>query len=125
MISPQMFERFVMPDLTTCCDFLDDPFYHLDGKGQLKHLDMLTSLKKLKGIQWGPGAGQPEPEEWSEVIRKIRNANKLCWVGVSPEGALRIKKEFGRKGFIFSIFSDTKPFSLNEAKDLYRELIRP
>jgi hypothetical protein len=125
MISPQMFERFVMPDLTTCCGYLDDPFYHLDGKGQLHHLDLLLALNKLKGIQWGPGAGQPEPEEWPEVIRKIRNADKLCWVGVSPEGALRIKNEFGGKGFIFSVYSETKPFTLDEAKELYRELIQP
>ncbi|MFB3896749.1 MAG: hypothetical protein ACE14V_10650 [bacterium] len=124
MISPQMFERFVMPDLCTCCDFLDDPFYHLDGKGQLNHLDMLCSIKKLKGIQWGPGAGQPEAEEWPEVIHKIRAADKLCWVVVSPEGALRIKNEFGGKGFIFSIYSETRTLTLNEANELYRELIR-
>lgn len=38
MISPAMFERFVVPDLRSCCDFLDHGFYHLDGKEQIRHL---------------------------------------------------------------------------------------
>jgi len=37
MISPDMFERFVLPDLTACCEHLDHGFYHLDGKGQIPH----------------------------------------------------------------------------------------
>src|SRR5690606_3422744 len=44
MISPRMFTRFVMPDLVACCSFLDYPFYHLDGVGQLNHLDQLLSI---------------------------------------------------------------------------------
>ncbi len=44
MISPRMFKRFVMPDLTACCDFLDYPFYHLDGVGELNHLDQILSI---------------------------------------------------------------------------------
>jgi hypothetical protein len=55
MISPQMFERFVLPDLLACCEFLDYAFYHLDGKGQLPHLNMLLALERLRGIQWVPG----------------------------------------------------------------------
>jgi 5-methyltetrahydrofolate--homocysteine methyltransferase len=50
MISPQMFERYVLPDLSTCCHSLDYAFYHLDGKGQLPHLDMLLSMEGLRGI---------------------------------------------------------------------------
>ena len=51
MISPAMFERFVMPDLAACCDFLDHAFYHLDGKGEIPHLDMLLGLQRLRGIR--------------------------------------------------------------------------
>jgi 5-methyltetrahydrofolate--homocysteine methyltransferase len=51
MISPDMFERFVLPDIVACCDALAHGFYHLDGKGQIKHLDMLLSVERLRGIQ--------------------------------------------------------------------------
>ncbi len=38
MLSPSMFERFVLPDLETICNHLDYGFYHLDGKNQIPHL---------------------------------------------------------------------------------------
>ncbi len=69
MISPQMFERFVLPDLSACCEHMEYAFYHMDGKGQLAHLDMLLSLDRLRGIQWVPGDGQPQAECWIPLIR--------------------------------------------------------
>ncbi|MBI5725757.1 MAG: hypothetical protein HZA50_17490 [Planctomycetes bacterium] len=103
MISPQMFERFVLPDLTECCDRMDHGFYHLDGKGQLPHLDMILSIKSLRGVQWIPGAGLPEAGDWPDVLGRIRKAGKLCQVYVNPEGALKIVRELGGKGFILHI----------------------
>ena len=105
MISPDMFERFVMPDLEACIDALDDPFYHLDGPGQIRHLDMFLSLDKLKGIQWIPGDGQPPPHEWLDLLKRIRDAGKLCQVYVSDEWARTICKEIGGSGFAFYILS--------------------
>jgi 5-methyltetrahydrofolate--homocysteine methyltransferase len=103
MISPAMFERFVMPDLTACCDALDDPFYHLDGPGQIPHLDILLSMEQLRGIQWIPGDGAPPPESWLPVLERIREGGKLCQLFVSAEGALTIVRELGGRGFAFQI----------------------
>lgn len=80
MIGPRMFDQFVKPELEAACKRLVNPFYHLDGKGQLPHLDSLLSIKELKGIQWIPGAGQPDERHWPEVYRKIRRAGKLIQV---------------------------------------------
>lgn len=77
MISAEMFERFVKPELAETCRKLANPFYHLDGVGQLKHLDSLLAIPELKGIQWVPGAGKPGVSEWPEVYRRIRAAGKL------------------------------------------------
>ncbi len=125
MISPAMFEQFVLPDLRTCCEEVEYPFYHLDGKGQIPHLDLLCSIEKLRGIQWIPGAGAPPPECWPEVLRKIRDAGKLCQVYTTPEGALRIVREHnGGKGFLFSIRGMTKEEFLKpeEAEDFVKLL---
>ena len=108
MISPQMFERFVLPDLAACCDALDYAFYHLDGKGQIAQLDMLLSLERLRGIQWIPGDGQPPPEEWLPLLQRIRDGGKLCQLYVSPEGARTIVRELGGRGFAFYV-SDQMP----------------
>jgi len=103
MISPAMFERFVLPDLAACCDYLDHGFYHLDGKGQLPHLDMMLSLERLRGIQWIPGAGAPPPQRWLDVLKHIKDAGKLCQLYVTSFGARRIVRELGGRGFALHI----------------------
>jgi 5-methyltetrahydrofolate--homocysteine methyltransferase len=103
MISPKMFERFVLPDIAACCDYLDYGFYHLDGKGQIPHLDYLLSITRLRGIQWIPGDGQPGPEDWLPLLKRIRDGGKLCQVFVRPEGALKIVRNLGGKGFLFVV----------------------
>jgi 5-methyltetrahydrofolate--homocysteine methyltransferase len=120
MISPQMFARFALPDLSACTEHLDHAFYHLDGKGEIPHLDMLLSLEKLKGIQWIPGDGQPPPEEWLPLLKRIRDGGKLCQVFVSAEGARTIVRELGGRGFAFYIMSFIN--SREEAEDFIRIL---
>jgi hypothetical protein len=82
---------------------LDYAFYHLDGKGEIKHLDMLLSIERLRGIQWIPGDGQPAPHEWLPLLKRIRDGGKLCQVFVTPEGARTIVRNLGGRGFLFVI----------------------
>jgi 5-methyltetrahydrofolate--homocysteine methyltransferase len=121
MISPDMFERFVLPDISECCNHIDIPFFHLDGKGELPHLDHLLSLPKLKGIQWIPGAGQAEASEWIEVLEKIRSAEKLVQIYNSLEGSLKLKREMSLEGFIIDV-QLPENFTKKEAQEAYMEL---
>jgi len=121
MISPAMFKRFVVPDLQECCDQIAYPFYHLDGKGQIRHLDQLLSLEKLRGIQWVAGDGAPPAEEWLDLLRRIRAGGKLCQVYTSVEGARKIINEIGGKGFAFEIVDD---MTQEEAGRAFEELTR-
>jgi 5-methyltetrahydrofolate--homocysteine methyltransferase len=84
MISPAMFDEFVRPELAATCKRLSNPFYHLDGKGQLPHLDSLLSIPELKGIQWVPGAGQPPANHYIDIYKKILGAGKNVQL-VSPD----------------------------------------
>ena len=85
MIGPDMFDEFVKPELAATCERLGNPFYHLDGIGQLPHLDSMLEIDALAGIQWVPGSGEKRQTEWPEVYRKIRAAGKLVqlyeWAG--------------------------------------------
>lgn len=103
MISPAMFERFVEPDLVACCDHLEHGFYHLDGPGALPHLDQLLSIERLRGIQWVPGSGNPPPEEWPAVLRRIIGGGKLCQLFVTAQGALSVVRSVGGRGFMFTV----------------------
>lgn len=88
MISPKMFDEFVKPELAASCRRLGNAFYHLDGPGELPHLDSLLEIEELKGVQWVPGAGNPDIDQWPEVYRKIRKAGKLIqiWHGKGQDG---------------------------------------
>jgi len=76
MISPEFFEEFVMEELTRAADSMDYPIYHFDGVEQIRHLDMLLSIKNLKMIQWTQVAGQPSITENIPVLQKIQAAGK-------------------------------------------------
>jgi 5-methyltetrahydrofolate--homocysteine methyltransferase len=124
MISPKMFERFVMPSLANCCETLDYAFYHLDGKGEIPHLDQLLSLERLRGIQWIPGDGAPPPEEWLPLLKRIRDGGKLCQVYVTREGALKIARALGGRGFLFYIWGEDAdgshpPLTVPEAEEFW------
>ncbi|MCK4590871.1 MAG: hypothetical protein KAT86_03885, partial [Candidatus Latescibacteria bacterium] len=125
MLSPEMFEKFVVPVIEGHCKMLERTIYHLDGEGQLAHLKYLLEIPELDGIQWVPGAGSPTCGDpcWFPYYRRIQEKGKLLVLGgvlpeqldelmdgISPEGVLvsiwvrdvetaeEIEKRFGRLG---------------------------
>ncbi|HEY5586541.1 MAG TPA: trimethylamine corrinoid protein 2 [Ruminiclostridium sp.] len=76
MISPQMYEAFALPELEQTVNNLDYSVYHLDGQEQIRHLEMILSIKKLNMIQWTPVAGQPPTSDFIPVLKKIQKAGK-------------------------------------------------
>ncbi|MCL1795337.1 MAG: hypothetical protein FWG37_00460 [Clostridia bacterium] len=110
MISPDHFRRFVLPSVDRGARFLDHSVYHLDGVGELPHLDMLLSIDRLDAIQWVPGDGKPGcgDEGWFPVYEKIQSRGKgLVLMGVnSSVEMLRLLKQFSHKGLcIFGTLS--------------------
>jgi 5-methyltetrahydrofolate--homocysteine methyltransferase len=88
MIGPEMFDTFIKPELTASCRQLPHAFYHLDGIGELPHLDSLLAIPELKGIQWIQGAGKGGPLQWLDVYRRVLDAGKLLQItgGTFGEG---------------------------------------
>lgn len=76
MISPMMFDKFSKPDIIDTCEKIPNTIYHLDGIGNLAHLDSLLEIDNLNAVQWIPGAGQPNQGNWPEVYKKIKGAGK-------------------------------------------------
>jgi hypothetical protein len=79
---------------------------------------MLLAVEELDGIQWIPGEGQPAPQDWLDVLDRIRKAGKLCQLFVSGAGARKIIHNLGGKGFAFYI---TDSLSAHEAQALIGE----
>ncbi len=95
MISPEQFDMFVKPELKASAERLGNAFYHLDGPGELNHLDSLLEIEAIKGIQWVPGDGNAALDQWPEVMKKISDAGKLTWIWGNFEQLERIFEQTG------------------------------
>ena len=93
MISREHFRRFALPFLAREIDRLDGAVYHMDGPGQIRHLDDLLALDNLHTIQWVPGAGQPAAPAWLPMLRKIQDAGKAVQLLVSVDEVKALHRE--------------------------------
>lgn len=110
LLSPAQFEEYIIPSLTRQCGELDNTMFHLDGPECLIHVDALMKLEKLGALQWTPGARNPRAgsEEWYPLYRKVKEAGKGLWIGLTdyePEEAVfvagTLASKFGPEGFYF------------------------
>ncbi len=92
MIGNPMFREFVLPTLNRDTGRLNNTIYHLDGKGELKHLDTLLALPNLNAIQWVPGDGTPTGIVWKEVYEKVIAAGKGASVVGNPQEVAEVVK---------------------------------
>ncbi|MCM8777890.1 MAG: hypothetical protein NC905_06510 [Candidatus Omnitrophica bacterium] len=104
MISPEMFNEFVLPYLEEQCKHLNYSFYHLDGPGAIKHLNSLLSIEELDGIQWTPGIDQDglESPKWFPIYHKILSRGKKLWFLGLPKNSIKeILKELSPKRTLY------------------------
>ena len=117
--SPEMFEEFVIPELYRQCEYLDYSIYHLDGTEQLRHLDMLLSIKELDAIQWAKVAGQPSVVNYIGELKKMQEAGKkVIYFGTVDEAAELIKNLSSSSLFIWAFaFSEDDAAALFDLAD--------
>lgn len=76
MIGPEMFDEFVAPELASTAAQLDNAVYHMDGVGQIPHLESLLRIDAIKGYQWQPGDGEAASRNWDWLLARILDADK-------------------------------------------------
>ena len=116
MISPAMFEEFVLPDLLAETEWLDHSIFHLDGPGALKHLDALLEMPKLHAIQWVPGANSGAMLQWVPMLRRIQAAGRALHLSVEPEEVEPLMRQLRPEGLCLQTSCQTE----EEAHDLVR-----
>jgi len=88
MISPEMFDQFLLPCIINQVNSLTYSIFHLDGEGCIRHLDSLLNIKKLSGIQYVPSNfNHPNPGDASYFPlyeRILSSGKKLALTGVAP-----------------------------------------
>ncbi len=107
MLSPEMFERFAMPELRKLTEAVDYSLYHLDGTCQTRFFDLLETLPRLNGIQWNPEPPAQQPRAWFETFRDIRRRGWLLlfnqWECRTVEDAIAITEAVGPDGLFLSL----------------------
>ena len=108
LISPQMFDDFVLPDIIAEVEWLDQSLYHLDGPDAIVHLDSLLNIPKLGGIQWVPGAASSSMLHWIPLLKRIQEERKLLHLSVKPHEIEPLLGELSPKGLMLSTSCSTE-----------------
>lgn len=123
MISPAMFEEFVVPYLSKQCQRLDHSFYHLDGPQAIPHLDLLLDIPDLDGIQWTPGQGNAtvDSPQWFPMYRKIQKRGKLLLLfDANKRHIRRLVQDLSGEGLLIR----TSCSHREEADELFGNLVK-
>lgn len=121
MISPSMFNEFIAPSLRKYCSRLDHALYHIDGEGEMCHVDTMVQIKGLDAFQWIPqgastGTSFTDPRFYP-MFDKIHEAGKGLYLSINQGGVEdwadeteRLIKRYGTRGmfFLYPGFPDVK-----------------
>lgn len=108
MISPRDYEKFILPELKEQVESMDNSLYHLDGQEQVRHLDLILSIDRLKAIQWTCVEGQPSPLNFIPELRKIQEAGKCLVIMTSPREAEGLLEQLSSKGLYLVLRVDSE-----------------
>ncbi len=98
MLGSDMFEDFIGWELASSAERLSNALYHMDGIGQIVHLENLLKIDSIKAIQWVPGDGEPSQRNWDELLAKIlASGKKLIYWNQNPDGSsIKLAKDAGQ-----------------------------
>lgn len=125
MLSPAMFEEFVVPPLKQDLAFLDASIYHLDGPGAFRHLKRLLEFPDLHGIQLVYGAGAPPAVHWIPELKQIQAAGKGIHLNCMASEVDTLLAELKPEGLFLDIGPDEnhgRPFNQEEINWLVRKI---
>ncbi len=118
MIGPAMFAEFAAPALRREMRRYDAVEYHLDGPGALKHLEALCAIPELDCIQWVPGAGEAEHQDWTDLFLRIDELGKGNYLPGDPDELLRLPKSLRGPKTIFKTETATRDEALRLIDEL-------
>ncbi len=114
MISPDIYRDFIVEELTTMCNWLDNSVYHFDGIEQIRALDHILSVEKLQMIQWTQVAGQPPATEYFDELQKIQKAGKGLILMISKSQLKPILDNLSIKGLNLIVEDASSPEEADE-----------
>jgi len=94
MLSPEMFDRFVVPEIEVHGTEHGALWYHLDGGDACGHLPRLLSLPFMRVVQYVPAPGEPPNGPGHlEMYRRIQAAGRIVHVNLPRENVEPLLRE--------------------------------
>ncbi|KPK83868.1 MAG: hypothetical protein AMJ81_07130 [Phycisphaerae bacterium SM23_33] len=112
MLSPVMYQEFVMPQLRMLTEYMEYSCYHMDGTPQTRFLEQLCSLPRLQAIQWNPEPPAPPPLEWLDFFREVRRRRRSLWIACDADTAEALTRQLGPDGLMLSVQGVDRPDKL-------------
>lgn len=115
MMSPYMFDRWVMPVLEGEAKIVKHVRYHWDGIGALVHKESILSSKGLYLIQFVPGAGNGTLYTFMDLLKEIQQRGKAVHIhGCSIDEIKIMHRELKPNMTVYSVNARNQ----DEAEDL-------
>lgn len=108
MVSNDLFEQFAMPELRAQCDLLEYPLYHFDGVEQIRHLDSLLSIPRLRAIQWTQVVGQNPCTAYMDELKRIQAAGKSLVIIVTHDQIQPLMENLSSRGLYLLTSAKTR-----------------
>jgi len=94
MLSPELFDRFVLPELEIYAAAFGPVWFHLDGGDARQHLPRLLALPFLKVLQYTPAPCEPaNGPEHLELYRRIQAAGKIVHIELPAQNIEPLVRE--------------------------------
>ena len=93
MISPEMFQRWVLPALEEEAEIVRNAMYHWDGPDALVHTDALLASAGLHTFSYVPGSGRGSHIDYVDLFKRVQAGGKAVAVGGTPEEIKTMHRE--------------------------------
>jgi len=107
LVSPEMFDEFILPSILSEIKMVSHNVFHLDGKGVAKNIDRILEMPEINAIQWVQGVGDDLPiMQSTPFIKKIQNAGKSVVVDLQLSELEDFISVMDPKGLLLCIAAD-------------------
>jgi len=103
-VGDKPFRELMLPPLVEWMSKMDHVIWHLDGPGNLNHLDTLLALPEVDAIQWVPGSGKQDVLQYISLIQKIQRAGKSVQVACRPAEVEPLLREVSPAGITMWVY---------------------
>lgn len=121
MLSPAMYERFMMPELEILGQLHGALWYHLDGGDARQHLPRLLSLPYLRVVQYTPAPSEPpNGPAHLEMYRLIQQAGKIVHIQLPAENIKPLLRELDPAQLMLDTYCPTS----DEGEQLLKSCVK-